>query len=261
MESNRPARRTAAFVLATTLAVLATILQTPPSAAAAFVCPVEDRSTRPNNGGPAVSTFPVKGIDVSHWNSISWSAAKTAGVRFAYLKATQGKWFIDSTYASKQAAARKVGIRVGAYHFFDYRYSGRVQADWFINAVKARGGFTGRLRPVIDVECSSPLGRPSKTYAAIRLRQFVTRVRERLGVRPIIYTSIFEWNTVTGGNATFGDCALWSAEWAKTAPLKFPPGWTRWTFWQYGLKTVGTKRVDGNVFNGDLDALARWVRR
>jgi lysozyme len=229
----------------------------PIAAASTFTCPVEDRTIRPNNGGPAVSTFSVGGVDLSHWDSaISFTALRAAGQRFAYFKASQGTYMIDSTYASRSAAARTAGLHVGAYHFFDWRLPGVSQARYFVDAVNARGGFHGRLRPMVDVECSGPLGKPVASYAVSRLRAFVTEVARLLGVKPIIYTSIFEWRTVTGGNATFGDCRLWSAEWATTAPRKFPPGWTTWTFWQYGPYHLGSVRMDGDVLNPSRISLA-----
>jgi lysozyme len=241
--------RTAATVLA------------PTAVAASYTCPVENRTTRPNNGGAAIGSFAVGGVDLSHWDPpISFTALKAAGQRFAYFKATQGTYMTDWTYAAKSASARLAGLRVGGYHFFDWRLSGVSQARYFVAAVKARGGFHGRLRPMVDVECYAPLGKPVPSDAVPRLRAFVNEVRRLVGVKPIIYTSIFEWQTVTGSNATFGDCRLWSAEWATTAPLKFPPGWTSWTFWQYGTTyRLGDVTMDGDVFNGSATRLAGLV--
>jgi lysozyme len=232
-----------------------------PAAAVAWTCPTEDRTTRPNNGGADATTFAVHGLDLSHWDAgVSFGRLRQAGQRFVYLKATQGTGFVDPAYRSRAATAIKNGLRVGAYHFFDYRSDGRVQADYFLRVVKARGGFAGHLRPVVDVECLTPMGRPNQARARANLRAFITEIRAHLGVRPIIYTSIFEWNTVTGGSRTFGDCLLWSAEWAQTAPLRFPPGWSRWTFWQIGpVPVAGLDGIhDADVFGGtraQLDAL------
>jgi lysozyme len=231
------------------------------ASAATWTCPVENRTTRPNNGGAAVATFPIKGIDISHWNTVSMSAVKAAGKAFVYLKATQGTSYTDPTYNSRQAAARKAHLLVGPYHMFNYRQDGKLQAAYFVKQVRARGGFSGRLRPVVDVECLTAVGPPDRARARVRLRAFVDEVRRLVGVHPIIYTSIFEWNTVTGGDATFGASPLWSAEWAKTAPLKFPPGWTNWTFWQYGPTVVpgASSRLDGDVFRGWYVNLKRYL--
>ena len=225
--------------------------------AATFECIWEDRTTRPNGGGLPVADFSVKGVDLSHWNSVTAAGVKAAGQSFVYHKATQGTSMIDDRYASQAAAARKVGLKVGAYHFFDWRINGTRQARYFVAAVNARGGFHGRLRPVVDVECSSRLGKPVQATVKVRLRAFLTEVHRLVGVRPIIYTSIHEWQTMTGGSSAFGDHRLWSAEWGKTAPLELPPGWTKWTFWQYGGVKVQGKNVDGNVYRYNSEAALR----
>jgi lysozyme len=228
--------------------------------AATYACTIEDRTTRPNNGGALVATFPVKGLDLSHWNSgYTMTAVKTAGFAFEYYKATQGTYMIDATYSTQTKRALTAGLKAGAYHFFDYRLDGVAQARYFVAAVKARGGFHGHLRPVVDVECLGVLGKPVAFKAIPRLRAFLTEVRRLVGVTPIVYTSIQEWKNVTGGSAKFGDTMLWSAEWAKTAPLKFPPGWTKWTFWQYGSAHVSGIRLDGNVYAGSATGLANLI--
>ncbi len=237
-----------------------TAIQDPPGDGTPWTCPVEDRTTRPNNGGPPVADFAVPGVDLSHWDDgYTMPAMKAAGQSFVYYKATQGTSLIDRTYAAQTAAARRAGLKVGAYHFFDYRLDGVAQARYFVAAVKARGGFHGRLWPVVDVECLTVLGKPVPARAIVRLRAFITEVRRLTGVKPIIYTSIFEWHTATASSALFGDCALWSAEWATTAPLKFPPGWTTWTFWQYGSLSLAGVRHDGDVFAGSAATLGSWI--
>ncbi len=85
------------------------------------------------------------GIDVSTYNSsINYAAAKQAGVRFAMIKATQGHslyngyyLFKDSRFSTHLDGFYKVGIPVGAYHFFtasnlDEAYK---EADFFIDTV------------------------------------------------------------------------------------------------------------------------------
>ena len=226
---------------------------------ATWTCPVEDRTTRPNNGGPPVSSYAVQGVDLSHWNTVPMSDVKAAGKQFVFYKASQGTAGVDTTYAKRTAYARSAGLLVGPYHFFDYRADGVAQARHFVRTVIGAGGFDGRLLPVVDVECVSSFGMPDPARATARLRAFVSEVVSLVGVRPMIYTSIFEWHTVTAGSDAFGDCPLWSAEWAKTAPLKFPPGWSTWLFWQFGSTAAGGTRVDGDAFSGDRAALLGLV--
>jgi hypothetical protein len=60
----------------------------------------------------------VLGVDVSSNNGpIDWAEAYKAGVRVAYVKATQGVTYRSPVYVSQVEGARRAGIAVGAYHF------------------------------------------------------------------------------------------------------------------------------------------------
>lgn len=82
------------------------------------------------------------GMDVSTYNRINYKAAKIAGVRFAMVKASQGHsitnsklyMFEDSMFKKHIEGFTKVGIPVGAYHYFtatnlDECYK---EADFFV---------------------------------------------------------------------------------------------------------------------------------
>lgn len=91
--------------------------------------------------------MPLFGIDVSTNNGdFNHIAAKIAGVRFAMVKASQGHslyskgvyLFKDSKFARNVEGFHKVGIPVGAYHFFtastlDDAYR---EADFFVKTVE-----------------------------------------------------------------------------------------------------------------------------
>lgn len=90
--------------------------------------------------------MPLYGIDVSCYNrQINYTAARIAGVRFAMVKASQGHslykdhyLFKDSSFDYHIEGFARVGIPVGAYHFFtastmDEAYR---EADFFIEAVE-----------------------------------------------------------------------------------------------------------------------------
>src|SRR4051812_30396004 len=58
------------------------------------------------------------GTDVSgHQPSVDWVAVNSAGVQFAWTKATERGSFISDSFASQEAGAQAVGIFIGAYHF------------------------------------------------------------------------------------------------------------------------------------------------
>ncbi|MET0773485.1 MAG: GH25 family lysozyme [Candidatus Limnocylindrales bacterium] len=206
------------------------------------------------------------GIDISKYQSrVDLQAAAQAGIRFVFVKATQGTTILDEWYARHVRAARGAGLYLGSYHFFDYRKDGTAQADWFVNAMRDAGADMNVLPPVVDVECLSTFGRANQGYARAQLREFADRVYQRTGRLVMVYTSKSMWNRVTGNDRTFGDHPLWVACWFTKEPSVcapeplLPAGWTSFDFWQHGPRVIPdpqpddpdrTRRVDGNVFQG-----------
>ena len=74
--------------------------------------------------------YPVTGVDVSHHQGrIDWPKVAGSGVRFAYVKATEGGDFIDESFGQNWEQAKAVG---GAYHFYRQCKGGREQAENFL---------------------------------------------------------------------------------------------------------------------------------
>jgi GH25 family lysozyme M1 (1,4-beta-N-acetylmuramidase) len=208
----------------------------------------------------------VAGIDVSKYQrKVDLKAAAQAGIRFVFVKATQGTTILDDWYQRNVRGARSAGLYLGSYHFFDYRKGGTAQADWFVDAMRAAGADMNVLPPVVDVECLSSMGKADQGYARTQLRTFVDRVYQRTGRLVMVYTSKTMWKRVTGNDLTFGDHPLWVACWITSDPTGcasgplLPAGWTSWDFWQHGPRVIPdplpddpghTRKVDGNVFRG-----------
>jgi lysozyme len=209
---------------------------------------------RATTGGTAAAAADgPRGIDISKYDgAVDMSLVMAAGVRFVITKATQGATHVDPWYSAHMAAARSVGIAVGSYHFFDYRQGGVRQADNFVDTMAANGALMDTLPPVVDVECSASMGQADRVNARSRLRALVERVYARTGRVVMIYTSAHMWGQVTGNDTTFGGSPLWVAYWSKTDAPILPLGWTRWTFWQYGPKSIPgiARKFDGNVAKG-----------
>jgi GH25 family lysozyme M1 (1,4-beta-N-acetylmuramidase) len=198
----------------------------------------------------------LEGIDVSHWQgSINWSSVAAAGKKFAILKATQAQIYADATYASHHAAARSVGIRVGAYHYADPASTANdavLQADWFVNHANL---LAGDVVPALDLEETGGL---SVSALQTWVGSFLARVYATTGARPMIYTSPSFWKTYMGDTRTFADAGytvLWVAHWFTAAPTVPASSWggRGWTFWQYSdcgsVPGIGGC-VDLDRFNG-----------
>jgi hypothetical protein len=138
----------------------------------------------------------------------------------------------------------------GAYQFFRPNQNVLAQADLLVDAL---GGHytTGDLPPVIDVEATGGL---SPASVAAKVRQWVDRVKARLGVDPIVYTGKYFWRDQVGGPTSFAGNPLWIAHYTTHCP-DIPSPWTRWTFWQHsdaGSVAGISGHVDVDTFNGSL---------
>jgi len=205
-----------------------------------------------------MATDGVRGVDVSqHQGSIRWDRVHEDGFRFAIIKSSEGQDFIDPAdgdgHASNEVRLerlrarcgeiRKRDIALGVYHYLRPRpgRTGDVEADWAIRVAHAIGwGKRGDLRLVVDVEETELGRRATHRY----LGQFVRRVHQLAGHKPIIYTFPFFWSSL-GNPKNFG-CPLWIAHFEVDRP-SVPGPWTGAALWQHTSKG----RVAG--INGDVD--------
>lgn len=203
--------------------------------------------------GPYAANYEVRGVDVSAYQGdIDWSVLSDEGIKFAFIKATEGSSFVDRCFSYNYEQAKKSGLYVGAYHFFSYDSGGDTQADNFIKNVE---GFEGMLPPVIDLEFygdkeSNP---PERSEVTPQLQIMLDRLEEHYGMKPIIYATEHSYELYLSGDYEGYD--IWIRN-VITKP-KISDG-RQWTFWQYtnrgrlrGYK--GEERfIDINVFGGTL---------
>src|SRR5262245_44128113 len=92
----------------------------------------------------------TRGIDVSHHQGqVDWARVAASGIRYAFMKATQGAGFIDSRFVANWAGAALNGVVRGAYHFFDPGATAAQQFENFTNVVSLE---PGDLAPALDLE-------------------------------------------------------------------------------------------------------------
>ncbi len=130
------------------------------------------------------SSFSKEGIDVSHYQgSIDWDVvAGSENISYAYLKATEGATLVDDTYERNLAAAKRVGLKVGSYHFY------RPNTDWkeqLKNLTAVVKPSEQDLIPIIDIEHR---GSCSDKEFIENLRDFITQVTRIYGKKPLLYT-------------------------------------------------------------------------
>jgi GH25 family lysozyme M1 (1,4-beta-N-acetylmuramidase) len=243
-----------ARIVTAVLAALALLSVTP--AATAQEAPTPTGST----GAPTATAQPpgtLPGIDVSHWNeTIDWAQVAASGKTFAFAKASEGQHYVDPMYPANKAGAEANGIVFGAYHFArpDGTFRDAIrEADHFIQTAQLT---PGNLVPVLDVERTGGLSKRQVTRWILR---WLDRVTERLGVRPIVYTSPTGWALRTGDTtavAAAGYTVLWVAHWDVPSPTVPAQNWggNGWRFWQHtdsGSVPGIEGKVDLNWFLGD----------
>lgn len=213
----------------------------------------------------------VLGVDVSNWQGkVDWPAVWANGARFAYVKATEGNYYVSDTFVDQYSKSYAQGFIRGAYHFaIPSNSSGASQADYFV----ARGGgwtADGRtLPPLLDFEYNPydadtlPSGKGDTCYgmSAAQLvgwvRDFSNRMVVLTGTKPMIYTTAGWWNYCTNNSTALSDHSLHVAHYQTTRPA-LPAGWGSYNVWQY--TDHGPVVGDWNHWNGSMTDLQNFAR-
>ena len=184
----------------------------------------------------------VRGVDVSSYQgSIDWRAAADAGIRFAMIKASQGRsvsnpalyLFEDSRFRANVTGAAAAGIACGAYHYLTALTKEEAvrEADFFLS-VTAAYRTTLPLGAAVDVEDSRLSGDRAQLGAVVRA--FCARV-EDAGMEIMVYTNPdFLRNRIdsTGGRR------LWLALWRNPSAIPQEKDYPGLRIWQWGSSAV-----------------------
>jgi lysozyme len=210
--------------------------------------------------GRAPKTYPVHGVDVARYqNAVDWKRAAANGIRFSYVKATEGGDRVDPNFKTNWNASARAGIPRGAYHFFYFCRPAIEQAEWFIRNVPRT---KGALPPVLDIEWNhtSPTCRlhPPADQVRAEMRIFRRALHQHYGQKPLIYTTVdfYHQNDL----AQLRGHEFWLRS-VAAHPSKIYPG-AKWTFWQYtgsGLAPGFGGEVDLNAFHGSEAEWKNWL--
>ena len=195
-------------------------------------------------------------IKVTITGSAGLGVATAAGIDFVYLKASEGLTLNDPAFLRNYLAARRAGLKVGAYHFFRFDCDGMGQAANFLTSTEK---CDLQLPMAIDIE---EWGNPAGVATEIineRIATMVAVVGSQRGPT-IIYTN-------KNGDARFvrhqydsldgSDPELWICSFTDP-PLTRRP----WRIWQHSHvgKVPGiVGEVDLNIFNGSRGEWLQWL--
>ncbi len=199
----------------------------------------------PATHNPTVNSFEIVGIDISKYQgAVDFKKVKDSGIKYVFIRATEGDTYQDVKFESNFASARAAGLATGVYHFYETDDEPLSQLENFKSIVFLR---PGDLPPVIDIE---KLHNRDKINLIRNIKIFLAGLESHYGAKPILFSG---HNFSNEYLTQFGDYPLWLAEYEVDSP-KLPAGWSRWTFWQWSQSSniSGINgQVDADRYNGD----------
>lgn len=208
------------------------------------------------------------GIDVSAWNgNINWSEVSKSGVKYAWVKHTEGQTHVNSGHKENMLGARNNNVIAGAYHFGrpdtnrDENLQDAVrEAEWFLKNYNHK---TGDLIPVLDVEKGM---KTDDNYNVEWSLKWLEVVENALGCKPMVYTAKWaeDLYLIRADKSLLIELAKYPVWWASYNEGVEPERWTgkiwqEWDVWQFtgsGTTPGISGRCDRNwMAGGQLENL------
>ena len=146
---------------------------------------------------PSRADFPIWGVDVSHYQGdIDWETLAAQGVRFAYIKATEGSGHTDERFVENAQNAALAGVPAGGYHFFSFESAGKTQAENFLSALRDQ---PLSLPCAVDFEFYGEFFDHPPDVEATRaeLRALLEALEAETGRKPVLYATSRPHRAVT----------------------------------------------------------------
>jgi len=201
---------------------------------------------------PRPRDYPIHGIDVSKFQGdIDWNAVAKSGVKFAWIKATEGGDRADARFQANWTGAKAAGVPRGAYHFV---YWCRPPLEEMANFEQNAPVEDDALPPVLDVE-ATPTSKTCHKHltqagAVADMKVMLEEMERHYGKRPIIYTTVDFYEAILSGGA-LSDYPIWVRSTKHHPAVRY--GSRAWAFWQYQsdgqMPGIGGN-VDRDVFYG-----------
>ena len=197
----------------------------------------------------------LKGIDISSWQE-GLNLSKISGsIDFVIVKATEGLNYVDSTCDDFIQAARKLGKKVGFYHF-GRNNSATKEAEYFRKHTK---GYEKIAIPVLDWEADQSVS---------WVNEFVEHYHKLTGVWPWVYGNPWRFKQGTVNK----NCGRWVAGYPKSGitsinyginndlPHSYNVGLVcAWQFTSSGRLAGYSGNLDMDVFYGDETAWDKYA--
>jgi GH25 family lysozyme M1 (1,4-beta-N-acetylmuramidase) len=159
----------------------------------------------------------LRGIDVSAYQSSSYN---TEGISFVFIKATEGRSYVNPKLTAQTKRARDAGLVVGFYHFL---WPGNLdaQARYFVSKAPEKAGDI----LAVDWETTSDGTHASNAEKDL----FIRKVKELRPNNPVVlYCNRNYWLTVD--TTSYAGDALWIADYVTAGKPRIR---AKWRFHQY----------------------------
>ncbi|GHB73633.1 glycoside hydrolase family 25 protein [Streptomyces umbrinus] len=181
----------------------------------------------------------LRGIDVSGYQSSTYS---TEGVSFVFVKATEGRTYVNPKLSAQTKRARDAGCVVGFYHFL---WPGNLtaQAEYFVSKAPEKAG------DILAVDWETTGDGTHATNA--EKDRFIRKVKElRPNNRVVLYCNRNYWLNVD--TTSYAGDGLWIADYVTSGKPRIQ---AKWRFHQYT-----DDPLDKNVAQFDtLADLREWA--
>ena len=200
----------------------------------------------------------LRGVDLSIWQA---PGTGDGDYDFVIAKATEGVGYTDPNCDAHYQRAKAQGKLLGVYHFARPGYNDAIsEADWFVSQIQ---GYIGEAILILDWEVEA-------TWNVGWAKQWLDRVYEKTGVKPMIYMSGAvvtgnDWSSVV--NADYG---LWIAYWPNqyqyswdwpTSPDEMTYGTGAWPFWAIWQFSSRNGQLDCDVANMDREGWMKYAAK
>ena len=195
----------------------------------------------------------LKGIDISKWQTgIDLSKVDCD---FVIVKATEGIGYVDRKCDSFYQQAKRLGKKLGFYHFARPRNDAVREAQYFYNNTK---NYFGEAIPILDWEAEN---KSDVAWA----KRWLDEVYRLSGVKPLIYMSESVANAYNWSSVANADYGLWVAKYRDNNPdynynmanagtrprVKWWKFYCMWQWTSTGRLNGYSGNLDCNVFYGD----------
>ena len=182
-------------------------------------------------------------LDISmHKKGINISKLKEEGLVHLYLKATEGRNYVDPCLEEFYNQASELNLPIGYYHFFTKNSDVEGQAEDFYNAVKNK---KADLRYCLDMEVDL-------INHSDLARRFINKFEELMGKKDIccIYASAY-YARDNFDQDIKEKYPLWVANYNSSQNVD--TGWRNIAGWQYSESEMHQgQECDANIFYGSI---------